>query len=83
MNLAFRKGTLAGDPNLDLQHETELKPQGRMNRGRREPGQSLETESSLSGGGEKKEHSSSEQKVERHRDSCWKCRSQFHEMISG
>lgn len=49
MNLAFRKGTLAGDPNLDLQHETELKPQGRMNRGRREPGQSLETESSLSG----------------------------------
>ena len=55
MNLAFRKGTLAGDPNLDLQHETELKPQGRMNRGRREPGQSLETESSLSGWGEKKE----------------------------
>ena len=29
MNLAFRKETLAGDPNLDLQHETELKPQGR------------------------------------------------------
>lgn len=37
----------------------------------------------ISGGGEKKEHSSSEQKVERHRDSCWKCRSQFHEVISG
>ena len=26
MNLAFRKGTLAGDPDLDLQHETESKP---------------------------------------------------------
>ena len=37
----------------------------------------------ISGRGEKKEHSSSEQKVEWHRDSCWKCRSQFHEMISG
>ena len=36
----------------------------------------------ISGRGEKKEHSSSEQKVEWHRDSCWKCRSQFHEMIS-
>lgn len=33
MNLAFRKGTLAGDTDLDLQHQTELKPQGGMNRG--------------------------------------------------
>lgn len=34
MDLAFRKGS-TGDPNLDLQHETELKPQGDMNRGKK------------------------------------------------
>ena len=40
---------------MDLQHETESKSQGGMNRGRREPGQSLETEPPLPVRGEKKE----------------------------